>query len=117
MEDLLFILSIVSVPSVSAVLAAVGCRIAIRQQSPPWWIALAASLVTAILLLAIGYLAEMIVPGSSGKGGSLKEAFMRFVLPTLTVFALVASWLVVWRYRRVRNHDNAASYEGSSGKG
>jgi hypothetical protein len=109
MELLIYLIWFVLVGGAASVFTACASRAARRtHRLPSWWIAIAASLFTTLLVIGIAFCAELIVPGSWGKG-TPETTFLSkalFIVRWAVPFSLPPAVLVVLRYRT--RHDHAA---------
>jgi hypothetical protein len=97
---------LIPIVAVSAYLASVACRLARRRQrQPAWYLVLATSLATAAVVVVVGYLGILSVPGDVPKIGGLR--YWSRIAPTFfalsSVLALLPGFVVLLLYRRRRS--------------
>src|ERR1035441_10283028 len=97
---------LIPIVAVSAYLASVACRLARRRQrQPAWYLVLATSLATAAVVVVVGYLGNLSVPGDVPKIGGLRywSRIAPDVFALSGVVALLPGFVVLLLYRRRRS--------------
>jgi hypothetical protein len=98
---------LIPILAVSAYLATVACRIAVRRgRRPAWYLVLASSVLAAAVIVVVGYLGVLSVPGDVPIIGGVR--YWSRVAPLFfafsTALALVPGFMVLLFYRRRRGH-------------
>ncbi len=91
--------------AVSAYLASVACRLARRRdRRPAWYLVIVSSLATATVIVLVGYLGILSVPGDVPIIGGIR--YWSRIAPTFFAFssflALPPGFVVLFLYRRRR---------------
>jgi len=110
--DLAIIL--VSVWSVSAYLTSMLCRRARRRdQCPKWYTVIGSSIVAAAIVVLVGYLGILSVPGDLDKLGGSSYWYWSRVAPVFfgfsTALALLPGFVVLFIYRHKSRYQPSTS--------
>jgi hypothetical protein len=94
---------VIPILAVSAYLTSVACRFAHnRQRRPAWYLVVVSGIATAVLIVCVGYLGILSVPGDVPKIGGLR--YWGRIVPALFAFsallALLPGFVVILFYRR-----------------
>ena len=101
---------LIPILAVSAYLASVACRLVRRRQRrPAWYLVLVTSLATAAVIVLVGYVGMLAVPGDVPKLGGVRHWYWSDIAPTFFLFvsvvALLPGFVVLLLFRRTPKTD------------